>query len=240
MKYVPVPGYKKILTVLVSLTFLITGCASTAYHTHQSCSAIPQQTKVLVMPPDIQLFELTAGGLEEPRADWTQHAKQYFMDALHNKLETTEDATALYEPPLNDFEQAHVHRQLTKLHETVGNAILLHDYLTYAVLPTKKDKFEWSLGRNVQSLRDRYYADYAMFIFIRDSYSSGGRAALIIGAALLGASLPGGQQRGFASLVDLKTGNIVWFNRLQRETGDLRKPAPARETMEYLLKGCPL
>ncbi len=225
---------------LLIVMLVITGCTTTAFHTHHSSTTIPQQTNVLVMTPDIQLFELTAGGLEEPRADWTQHAKQYFMAALQEKLETSQDVAVLYEPPPHDFEQAHTHQQLIKLHETVGNAILVHAYLTYAVLPTKKETFDWGLGEKVRSLRDHYNADYAMFIFIRDSYSSGGRTALIIGAALLGASVPGGQQRGFASLVDLNTGRIVWFNRLLRSEGDLRTPAPARKTMQYLLKGCPL
>ena len=240
MKRVPLGGCQKILLSVTLLLLGLTGCTTTAFHTHHSSTTIPQQTNVLVMTPDIQLFELTAGGLEEPRADWTQHAKQYFMAALQEKLETTKDTVVLYEPPPHDFEQVHVHQQLIKLHETVGNAILVHAYLTYAVLPTKKDTFDWSLGENVRRLRDRYNADYAMFIFIRDSYSSGGRTALIIGAALLGASVPGGQQRGFASLVDLNTGRIVWFNRLLRAEGDLRTPAPARKTMLYLLQGCPL
>jgi hypothetical protein len=40
---------------------------------------------------------------------------------------------------------------------------------------------------------------------------------------------------GFASLVDLKTGDIVWFNRLVRAQGDLRTPAAAAETVKALV-----
>jgi hypothetical protein len=36
----------------------------------------------------------------------------------------------------------------------------------------------------------------------------------------------GGVQSGFASLVDLRTGDIVWFNQLGRATGDLRSRSP--------------
>ena len=236
---VPLPASFKHVFLLMWM-ILFTGCTTTAFHTHQSCEGIPPQTRVLVMPLDIQLFELTTGGLWEPRADWTQHAKQYSMRALQTRLDTTKDMFIRYEPPPGDFEQAHLHQQLIKLHETVGNAIRVHAYYTYGALPTKKGKFDWGLGENVRSLRDRYQADYAMFIFIRDSYTSGGRAALIIGAALLGSYVPGGQQLGFASLVDLNTGRIVWFNRIRRSAGDLRTPAPARKTMQHLLKGCPL
>ncbi len=220
--------------------FLLGGCTTTRYNTHKTCRAVPQQTRVLVMPPDIQLFELTAGGLEEPRADWTKTAKQFFMNALLQKMEGGKDDFVLYAPPSRNFAKAHDYQQIVKLHETVGNAIILHVYSGYATLPTKKERFEWSLGEKVRNLRDHYDADYAMFFFIRDSYNSGARTAFVIGAAILGAYVPTGQQRGFASLVDLTTGNIVWFNYMLSEDGDMRTPEPARKTLGYLLKGCPL
>jgi hypothetical protein len=57
--------------------------------------------------------------------------------------------------------------------------------------------------------------------------------------ALFGVAMPGGQQLGFASLVDLETGNVVWFNRVLRNTGDLRNADAARETAQTLLAGLP-
>ena len=48
--------------------------------------------------------------------------------------------------------------------------------------------------------------------------------------------MPGGQQVGFASLVDLNSGQVVWFNRLARETGDLRTADEAAETDKALRK----
>jgi hypothetical protein len=44
-------------------------------------------------------------------------------------------------------------------------------------------------------------------------------------------------QVGLASLVDLRTGLVVWHNLLLDQTGDLRDPAGARETADDLLKG---
>jgi hypothetical protein len=74
-----------------------------------------------------------------------------------------------------------------------------------------------------------------MFIFVRDSYATAGRQAAIVVAALLGVGLQGGTQVGFASVVDLKTGDIVWFNRLLRAQGDMRTPEHAAETMRALV-----
>ena len=51
--------------------------------------------------------------------------------------------------------------------------------------------------------------------------------------------IPAASQVGYASLVDLKTGQVVWFNHLLRGTGDLREAKAADETFDALLKGFP-
>jgi hypothetical protein len=83
-------------------------------------------------------------------------------------------------------------------------------------------------------------ADYALFVYFRDSFASGGRVALIFFGALMGVGIPGGQQIGFASLVDLRSGDVIWFNRLFKETGDLRKPDSAFQGTKSLLTDLPL
>ena len=79
----------------------------------------------------------------------------------------------------------------------------------------------------------------ALFIYINDSYSSGGRILAIFAVAILGVGMSGGQQAGFASLVDLSNGDVVWFNYLNSTTGDLRTEEPALKTVELLLKDLP-
>ena len=61
----------------------------------------------------------------------------------------------------------------------------------------------------------------------------------VVTTLLFGVPLAGGQQAGFASLVDLDTGNIVWFNRLQRGTGDLRTLDAARGSVSALMTEFP-
>jgi hypothetical protein len=192
------------------------------------------------MEPDIQLTELTAGGLHEPRADWTESARKNFSVELTNVFKEREDTIVFYREPENDPTTLQLHNQLIKLHEVVGETILIHKYLTAYALPTKSEKFDWSLGENVEILREQNNADYALFIHIRDSYSSPGRVALIIAGAILGVGISGGVQSGFATLVDLRTGQLVWFNKLLREAGDLRTPESTREAIEQLLANIPL
>ena len=203
--------------------------------------ARPERTAtVLLMPADIELYELTAAGLLEPNAAWTEAAKAHVADALAALLAERDaeivpyrqpgDPVLLYEPE---------HLQLVKLHDAVGFAILVHGTTPELALPTKPD-FDYTLGDGVAALRRDYGADYALFVALRDSTSSPGRVAMIVIAAALGVGLPGGRQYGFASLVDLESGDIVWFNSLASATGDLREAGPARHATEALLEDLPL
>ncbi len=194
------------------------------------------EPRILLMPVDIQLSELTAGGLQEPKADWTDAAKQHVVEVLREEQTKRGNSMIEFQESAASVDDD-VFQEISKLHGVVGGAILLQS-LPNGALPTKT-KFDWSLGPDVQKLKGTYDADYALFIFIRDSYSSGGRTAVIVLGALLGAAVPGGVQIGYASLVDLKTGDIVWFNRLARTTGDLRTKEPAQETVRTLLTGLP-
>jgi hypothetical protein len=78
---------------------------------------------------------------------------------------------------------------------------------------------------------------------VRDSYASDERKAAMVAIAILTlgrAALTMGVQTGYASLVDLNTGRIVWFNQLMRGTGDLREPEKAAETIDALLREFPV
>lgn len=192
------------------------------------------------MPPDVELYELTAGGLLEPKAEWTAKATEHVTAALKEELALKNALPIRYTPPTPNSPKEYAHNQILKLYDAVGETILVHQYNPELRLPTKKDTFEWSLGQGVNVLREEYGADYGLFIFIRDSYASAGRIVTAIAVAALGViAPPGGTQVGFASLVDLTTGDILWFNRLINPTGDLRDLGPARKAVNALLTDLP-
>jgi hypothetical protein len=199
------------------------------------------QLSVLLMPADVELSLLTTGGLLEPHAEWTEQGRQNVIAALKDELaERSIEAVSYGDDSTASYQIAVEHEQIVKLHEAVGGAIMVHSYLPGFALPTKKDRFDWTLGNGVQELRNAKGADYALFVYAEDSFSSDGRVALKIALALLGAHVQGGRQVAFASLVDLDSGAVVWFNVLQSEVGDLRDPKMARETVDSLLDSSPL
>jgi hypothetical protein len=190
---------------------------------------------IVVMPLDVELAQLTAGGMEEPQAEWTEAAHQHMAAALDEEARVRKVKLITFDPEHGDAADREVAADLIALHRAVGSAVLTHQYIGQP-LPSKQGKFDWSLGPSVAAIsRSHQQADYALFLFVRDSYATAGRIAVIAIAALLGAGVPGGTQVGFASVVDLKTGDIVWFNFLLRGSGDLRTPTAAAETVKALV-----
>jgi hypothetical protein len=107
-------------------------------------------------------------------------------------------------------------------------------------LPTKEDRLDWTFGDSLRPLQQASGARYGLFTWVRDSYASPERVAMMVGLALLGVGISGGFQTGYASLVDLETGQVLWFNKLMRGFGDLREPAKAAESVNALLAGFPV
>lgn len=199
-------------------------------------SGLPKGARIVIMPPDIELFSVSMGGVLEPKADWTEAASRHFKGALSAKQKKLGVATV--ELTAQQADQAD---EINALHGAVARAINLHHFGKIP-LPTKNGNLDWSIGESVQQIRQMTGSDYALFSWVRDSYTSGGRAVAMAAIAILSrgrSSAGGGAQTGYASLVDLNTGRVLWFNRLQRGSGDLRDAGPAAETVDALLSGFP-
>jgi hypothetical protein len=222
-------------TVLAALGILLCACTHTSNKVAEQAPinwTAEAGKRVILLDPDVELSALTAGGLPEARADWTKTAKDFIKRDVAETFNKKGIQTAAVESVSDPREV-----QLIKLHGAVGNSMLVNAVMP---LPTKKKGFDWTLGPGVQAMREHYKGDYALFIFVRDSYTTAGRAMVMLGAAMLGVGVQGGQQIGFASLVDLRTGQIVWFNRLQSSNGDLKTEQGAARTVANLLDGLPL
>ncbi|WP_205481633.1 hypothetical protein [Sphingomonas arenae] len=205
--------------------------------------------KLLVLRPDVSVGSVTTGGVVEPRADWTEQARSNLVKALRDQQAARGGKTLVLEKrdglPGVPAEQV---AEIERLNAAVSQSIALHKYLGYD-LPTKRRRdLEWTLGQEAVRFGQRTGYDYAMFLYAEDSFASGGRVALqVLGIAgcFVGFCAPnvgGGGQLAYASLVDLRTGEVVWFNVLQAGTqiagikmGDIRSPEGAAQMVERLL-----
>jgi hypothetical protein len=192
--------------------------------------------KLVLVPMDVELFELGVGGVSEPKAEWTAAALRFMKSAIAEKK--TKLKLGLIE--MNE-EQADEFAEQLGLQAAVQRAIALHHLNPGApALPTKAGQLDWSLGDAMQPLAAKTGARYGLFIWVRDYYASAERKAMMVGMALLGIGIPGGVQVGYASLVDLHSGQVVWMNRLASAFGDLREAKPAQASVDALLENFPV
>lgn len=196
-------------------------------------TGLSPDARVVIAPIDVELFSISAGGMLEPKADWTESAHRHMKASLHQR------ALALGQRAVElSVDQADEMAELLSLHAAVAQSIAIH-HNGALKLPTKDDKLDWSFGDALAPLGRATGARYALFTWVRDSYASPERMAMMVGLALLGVGVTGGAQVGYATLVDLETGQVLWFNQMVRGFGDLREAKKASESVDALLSGFP-
>ena len=76
------------------------------------------------MPPDIRYYLLTAGGVAEPHAEWTEAAQDNFTVAIQDFAGSI--GTDLTIIDRNNLGATHI--QYEKLHSAVGMSVLHHHF----------------------------------------------------------------------------------------------------------------
>jgi hypothetical protein len=236
-----------VLAATAGLT--LAGCVQSQQYADVQFTPPQGNYKLLVLRPDVTVGSLTTGGMVEPRADWTNQARKSITDAIRAQQATRGGTIAVIErrnelPGVTAEELAEIER----LNAAVDESIVIHKYLG-DYLPTKRGRgLDWTLGADAVRLGQKTGYDYALFLHAEDEVASGGRVALgILGFAgcfigLCAPNVGGANQLNYASLVDLKTGEVVWFNVVQAGSqipgikfGDLRTPGGAQQMVERLL-----
>jgi hypothetical protein len=238
-----------LLAAAAGISLSLSACVQTRQIADLQFTPPQGDYKLLVLRPNVSVGSVTTGGVVEPRADWTEQARTNLIRALRDQQAERGGKTLVLERrdalPGVPAEQV---ADLERLNAAVSQSIALHKYLGYD-LPTKRRRgLEWTLGQEAIGFGQRTGYDYAMFLYAEDSFASGGRVALqVLGIAgcFVGFCAPnvgGGGQLAYASLVDLRTGEVVWFNVLQAgsqvagiKMGDIRTPGGAAQMVERLL-----
>jgi len=222
--------------VAIVTIIAMAGCAtSTKVRQIDRLESVGDNPRILIMEPDIKYYLLTVSGVPEPHAEWTIAARENFENALraYANERGTEVVMITDGNQLGSAEIAY-----SKLHAAVGLTIQVN-YFGQMRLPNKEGAFDWSLGPGVAEIGEKYNADYALFSYYRDYQASGGRVAFAVLAAVAGVGMSTGWEQGFASLVDLRTGDIVWFNVVRTSAGELRDEQGAGTVVTNLFKDMP-
>lgn len=211
---------------------------------HDFAAAERDGACVIVYRPRVKVGEQSTGGDFEPRADWNDQARTYLggaLDAAQRRI-----GNIVVDPPEMTADEARQLSDYQSLFEAVANSIIDYQFFVGNRLETKKreqreDIFDWSLGRGVRDLPGAGGANYALFINTNDQYGSTGRKIFqALAAVSVGVGVKSGIHAGYAALVDLDTGNIVWINADYAMGGDVRTPEGAEKRMTQLLEDFPL
>ena len=236
------------LAIALAASVAVSGCVQSRQYADVQFTPPQGDYRLLVMRPDVTVNSLMTGGMAEPRADWTEQARNNIINALRTE-QADRGGRVLVMARRNELPDISAEEiaDLERLHFAVGNSIALHKY-SGAALPTKRGKgLEYTLGGDAVSLGRRSGYDYALFLYAQDNIASTGRVALqVLGVAgcFIGFCAPSGgsNQFAYASLVDLRTGEVVWFNVLSTGSqlpgvkfGDIRTPEGATQMVERLV-----
>lgn len=235
--------------IAVALSLLLAGCVQTRQFADLQFEPPGGDFSMLVLRPDVSVGSVTTGGMTEPRADWTDEARANIVAALKAQ-QAARGGKLLVAERRSDVPGATLETvaDLERLNYAVDESIVLHKYLG-AYLPTKRRQgLDYTLGREAIDFGRKTGFDYMLFLHAEDSFASRGRVAvqaLGIAGCFVGFCAPavgGGGQLAYASLVDLRTGEVVWFNVLLTGSeiagvniGDIRTPEGAAQMVERLL-----
>ena len=222
--------------LVIFLFFFVYSCSSFNTEPKYTIRVFDKDSpKILLMPIDIEICELTLAGMCEPNASWTKDSRENIIMSFEEILNKRNAILSKY----NRNEENDEIIQIIKLHTQIGQEIINNEYGPYE-LPTKQE-FNWTMGKKVKLLQNKYKTDYAIFIYFRDQYSSTERVIYnIVTAVLFPGIIPiGGAQIAFASLVNLNNGQITWFNGYYRSFGDVRSLEKARDTVNKIFEEFP-
>ncbi len=196
-----------------------------------------KQPKITIMRPEIFVGEQSSGGLARVNADWTKAGKENLLFELQQRLQKAGFSTSVM-PELSG-ENETITAEYRALFKIVVNSAIENDLWPADGLPTKKGEFDWSLGPGIAKLSEIGAGEFALFFYSHDSFPLPGRRALELVGIAKGFDAPEQPSVGYAGLVDLRNGKLVWLNVNLRIDGDVRKPEGARERARQLLNDFP-
>jgi len=198
---------------------------------------------ILIFRPSVSVGSQSTGGAFEANGAWTDAARVNIQSALE-RLQSRLGNRVIAAPEAYGDAVQSVEEHLA-LFGAVARAVTEYQMFKGNRLPTKTrdnkaDVFDWSLGTGVAALPGAQHADYGLFLYTKDAYGSTGRKVLQVLALLgPGVAITSGVHQGYAGLVDLKTGDLLWLDADQSFGGDVRNMEGASKRVRELLQTIP-
>lgn len=179
--------------------------------------------KLVLLPPQIFVYELSAGGVPTRMADWEATSRANFSEAARRVAQDFGTFEVVPAPPLSPAEADTVEAHLG-LYERVASSVFVYGRGDMKAWAHKKQEFDYTLGPGLAFLREKTGADTALILLGADFISSGGRKLAFFAGLAIGVVMPLGQTFIAAGAVDLKTGDVQWMGFDSSASLDSREP----------------
>jgi hypothetical protein len=231
-----------IVRLLLVFVLSVPALALAAYSAvNPKLAILPQSErpkKILLLPPQMFVAELSAGGVIERQDDWTKTANENLLAAAETLFKEGSQFEAVRLPKLNEADDEIVESHIG-LYDRVAQAIFIYGRGQDSGWQQKKTEWDYTLGKGLAFLREKTGADSALIFTGADIISTEGRKAAFAVGLLLGVAIPIGQSFVSAGLADLNTGEIRWLSYDQSMSLDTRDPAAVQELVRDFFKTYP-
>jgi hypothetical protein len=237
---------RKLAVVLVLA--VLGGCAAAPSSSlHKSLVDQPDQQmphKMLLLPADIRVHEISAGGVVEKVDDWTSAASNHAMKSMRGIADSKKLFELKETPSLSEADRQAL-EQHQALYELVANSA---DFARSGPLMPWRERaknFDYTIGPGLKELAAGTGMDAAVIVIGSDYISSAGRKATmaigILAAAFTGVAIvpAGGVSYVSVGVVELRTGNLLWFATNRGQSSDLREENQMQTVLSGLFESYP-
>ena len=183
---------------------------------HFTVTASPPQAtlprKVLLLPLDLAVYSVGAGGVTERAEDLTKDERTETENMIREEIAKDKHLELVSLPQLDKTAQAQLDEHIALYVQVAGTA-LLHSG-RQDPWPQKVTHFDYTLGNGLRFLKDRTGANAALIVFgeggvpTLSSYVAG-LLPLFVGVAYV----PQARATAVVGIVDLETGNLLWLDQ---------------------------
>jgi hypothetical protein len=232
--------------LLLVVALVLTGCATVPsskvhYTIKQDPGSRPLQ-QVVLLPVDVDVYEMSAGGVREEVPEWSSKAESNVRSAL--LVSKDAGGKCCVTRHVDSSSLTHGEQEILEEHLALFNAVAAN--VLWVSLPInsawhfKAEHFDYTLGDGLSFLKTKYNVDAGLIIVGEDVVSSAGRKTTAFVGAMFGVAVPLGHSILMGGLVDFSTGDLLWMNHEISAGGtDLRDPESCLELARSLTKDYP-
>ncbi len=173
-------------------------------------AAIAGAKRIVILPVEFTVYEKSVAGLEAV-PDWSESAKYALGDAAAKmlKLDNRFEIVAM---PTFEGETESLLREHVELFKIVADSVT--SLITYGgkAWREKRTNFDYTLGDGLAFVADAAQADYALIVAGAQIKQTGGSIFMQLLLAGGGYMPPGGGTFVVVGIVNLRSGDVAWFN----------------------------